>query len=403
MTRLEATNAAWRTLPLKAYFRRESTRGAPDETLLSVYREFGVIPKDSRNDNFNRASLDLSNYLLVHPGDLVVNKMKAWQGSLAISTLRGIVSPAYFVYRPVGEVEGRFIHHLLRSARVVSVMKSISKGIRPGQWDLDPAVFAQMALAVPSLAEQRAIADYLDRETAQIDTLIAKQEQLIATLRERRLAAIDHAVARYSPDRLSRIATTYTSTIDKHSRDGQRAVRLCNYVDVYKNTSITSALVFMAATASDDEVDRFRLKLGDTIVTKDSESADDIGVPAYVEYESDDLVCGYHLAIVRPGPEVVPKYLYWALDSRLVRRQWSVLASGVTRVGIRRNDLRRVQIPLPPLEEQREIADRLDAETAKIDALIEKAERFIVLAKERRAALITAAVTGQIDVTEKAA
>ncbi|MEK8227329.1 hypothetical protein NKG05_16395 [Oerskovia sp. M15] len=79
-------------------------------------------------------------------------------------------------------------------------------------------------------------------------------------------------------------------------------MRLCNYTDVYRNDSITDSMTFMEATASPEQIERFRIRVGDTLITKDSETADDIGIPSYVRYEADDLICGYHLAIVRPDP-----------------------------------------------------------------------------------------------------
>lgn len=198
--------------------------------------------------------------------------------------------------------------------------------------------------------------------------------------------------AGWTGGRLFEIADAWTSNVDKHTVEGQPPVRLCNYVDVYKNSSIVGALDFMCASATREQIEKFRIRVGDTLITKDSETADDIGVPAFVEYEADDLICGYHLAIVRPDrSKADPKYLYWVLDSEPIARQWSVTAAGVTRVGIRSTDLNKVTIPLPPLYEQRAIADYLDQETAQIDALVAKQEEFIGLLRERRQTVIRAA------------
>lgn len=196
--------------------------------------------------------------------------------------------------------------------------------------------------------------------------------------------------------RLLEVADAWTSNVDKHTVEGQLAVRLCNYVDVYKNDVITRAIDFMSASATREQIQKFRIRRDDTVITKDSETADDIGIPAFVEYEAADLICGYHLAIVRPDARrVVPKFLYWALDSEPTARQWGVTAAGVTRVGIRSTDLNKVTIPLPPLDEQRAIADYLDQETAQIDALVAKQEELICRLEERRLAVITiAALTG---------
>lgn len=196
--------------------------------------------------------------------------------------------------------------------------------------------------------------------------------------------------------RLFEVARAWTSNVDKHTVEGQSPVRLCNYVDVYKNDSIVESLDFMVASATREQTKKFRIRVGDTLITKDSETADDIGVPAHVEYEANDLICGYHLAIVRPDRRKAdPKFLYWALRSEPIARQWGVTAAGVTRVGIRSTDLTKVTIPLPPLNKQRAIADFLDRETAQIDALVAKQEELIHHLNERRLAVITwTALTG---------
>lgn len=166
----------------------------------------------------------------------------------------------------------------------------------------------------------------------------------------------------YLPDgwetrRLKTIADIYPSNIDKKSRDGEKSVELCNYTDVYYNTSITDGLEFMEATAKKSKINRFRLRKGDIIATKDSESQDEIGVTARVAQDFEDVLCGYHLFLIRPrGKEVNPEYLYWALNSRYVRSQFEVLANGVTRFGITTQNAADISVPVPPREKQGEIA-----------------------------------------------
>lgn len=202
----------------------------------------------------------------------------------------------------------------------------------------------------------------------------------------------------WSVGRLAHVAVAWTSNVDKHSVDGQPAVRLCNYTDVYKNDSIDGSMTFMQATATNEQIERFRLRLGDTLITKDSETADDIGIPAYVEYEADDLICGYHLAMIRPKPGAVdPRFLYWTMGARPTLGQWAVQASGVTRVGIRSTDLSKVTLALPPLGEQQAIADYLDRETARLDSLIEEQQRLVEMLKERRKSAIRSILLAGLD------
>jgi type I restriction enzyme S subunit len=182
---------------------------------------------------------------------------------------------------------------------------------------------------------------------------------------------------------LKQVASVRVSNVDKKSVETERAVRLCNYVDVYRNEIIDSSLDFMQATASPGQIRTFGLQAGDTVITKDSETADDIGVPAYVRETVDDLVCGYHLALIRPGSEVEPRFLHWTLASQPVREQASVAATGVTRFGLRQDSIKSAHFQVPGLEEQRRIADFLDAETARIQDLVEMKRRLVVLLEER--------------------
>ncbi len=192
--------ASWDVIRIGHLFKRTKRTGHSKKELLSVYRDHGVVFKNSRDDNNNKASDDLSAYQLVEPKDLVLNKMKAWQGSVAVSNYEGIVSPAYFVYEPVGSkgksYHARYVHYLLRCPQYISQYLRYSKGIRVNQWDLDPDMFKSLEVLLPSPEEQRTIAAFLDHETARIDQLIAKQERLIKLLKEKRQAVISHAVTK---------------------------------------------------------------------------------------------------------------------------------------------------------------------------------------------------------------
>ncbi len=200
--------------------------------------------------------------------------------------------------------------------------------------------------------------------------------------------------AHWRVDRLKYAAAVQFSSVDKHSIEGEIPVRLCNYVHVYYNDYITPDIPFMQATATSAEVGGFALKRGDVLVTKDSEEWSDIAVPAYVGTQLDGVLCGYHLAQIRPRTAVLDgEYLFRAFSARGINDQFRVEATGITRYGLGKYALDNSFFPLPPLNEQRAIAAFLDRETARIDGLIEKKQRQIELLQEKRAALITHAVT----------
>lgn len=192
---------------------------------------------------------------------------------------------------------------------------------------------------------------------------------------------------------LKRMAAVMPSNVDKHSVEGERPVRLCNYVDVYKNERITDSLDFMEATATEAQIARFTLQAHDVIVTKDSEEPTDIGIPAYVPKSLPGVVCGYHLAVLRPSKDqLFGGYLHWALQSSEVQAYYSTAATGISRYALGISDLGMTPIHVPTRSEQERIANFLDEQTARIDALIAEKERLSTVLWESLSSAVELAV-----------
>ena len=183
-----------------------------------------------------------------------------------------------------------------------------------------------LKLNLPPLKEQTQIANFLDRKTRQIDELIRIKERRIELLQEQRIVLINQAVTKgldpnvemkpsgvewigeipkhWTITRLKYVSNIVASYVDKHINPDEIQVDLCNYTDVYYHEKIDSSIDFMRGSCNQDEYERSLLKKGDVIITKDSESADDIGVPTFTQEELTNVVCGYHLSIIRPLNEV---------------------------------------------------------------------------------------------------
>ena len=175
--------AHWEVRKIKRSVRWKSEKGCPELTVLSLYRDYGVIPKDSRDDNHNVTSLDTSTYKVVNKGDLVINKMKAWQGSMAISDYDGIVSPAYHVCTIIDpEIDLKYLHHLLRNQLYLPEYKRLSTGMRIGQWDLGFDDFVNLPFVLPPLDEQKAIVEYIDSKVVAVDSLVIDKERFLSEL-----------------------------------------------------------------------------------------------------------------------------------------------------------------------------------------------------------------------------
>lgn len=193
--------------------------------------------------------------------------------------------------------------------------------------------------------------------------------------------------------RLKTAASYRVSSVDKVPSESELPVRLCNYTDVYYNERIRPALDLMQTTAAAEEIRRFGLRVGDVLITKDSEDWRDIAVPALVEESARDMVCGYHLAIVRPNSDLRGEFLLRLFQSGTVNQQFQVAATGVTRYGLPKSAIGEARIPLPPVLEQLAIADFLNEETGRLDVLSTKKQALIDKLKEKRAALISRTVT----------
>jgi type I restriction enzyme, S subunit len=200
--RLESAAAAFvdgsrsqgRTAPLWTVLRPHEVTGEPGLEVLSVYRDHGVIPKASRSDNFNKTPPDLSRYQVVSPGDVVVNKMKAWQGSIGVSEFQGIVSPDYLVCRPLIPMDRAYLHHVLRSPRLRAEFHARSEGIRPAQWRLQWDQMRLIEIPLPEADVQVRAASAQAKENARAQKVSSALRKQVELLQEHRRALITAAV-----------------------------------------------------------------------------------------------------------------------------------------------------------------------------------------------------------------
>lgn len=408
----------WSIKPLWALFRRHKLTGFPDEQLLSVYRDYGVIPKASRDDNFNKPSDDLGAYQLVQVGDLAINKMKAWQGSVGISSHNGIVSPAYHVYAPSHSEAPQYLHHLFRCNEYIAGYLANSKGIRVNQWDLEPQQHSRMSVLLPSFQEQTQIARFLDHETAHIDALIEEQQRLIELLKEKRQAVISQAVTKGLDPTvpMKDSGVEWLGEVPVHwevTQVKRRCELITDGAHISPETENGVYCFVSTRDVSDEGIDfegclrtsassyEYLLKTGcqpaagDVLFSKDGT----IGRTIVVSENSPQFVVASSLIIIRPDrEELLPSYLDFLCQSWVVSQQVEgfVKGAGLPRLSIQ--NLTKVVGVFPPLEEQALIAEFLQVRCAATSQLTGEAWRTMELLKERRSALISAAVTGKIDV-----
>jgi type I restriction enzyme, S subunit len=402
-------------------FAHRNETGFGDLPILEVSLKTGVRVRDMENMKRKQVMSDREKYKRAVKGDIAYNMMRMWQGAVGAAPVDGLVSPAYVVARPYPDVHTRYFSYLFRTAAYMAEVDGYSRGIVKDRNRLYWQDFKRMRSCFPPPTEQSAIADYLDANASLVRKLVRNRRRLIVVLDEQKQAIINEVVTRglgqsshykesgnkwlgeipqtWDCRRLKNIAELRVSNVDKHTKAGELPVRLCNYTDVYKHSVITGDMPFMPATATPDEVTSFHIEVGDVIITKDSEDWQDIGVPALVAETADDLVCGYHLAILRPRSKVMSgRFLAYLMQCKGVSTQLSLAANGVTRYGLSHGAIRAISLPVAPFEEQEPLADRIDEATATVSRAIGRVNREIDLIHEFRTRLISDVVTGKIDV-----
>jgi type I restriction enzyme, S subunit len=253
---------------------------------------------------------------------------------------------------------------------------------------------------VPPVEEQRAIADFLDYETAQIDALVAKQEECIDLLRERRRTIIQralHPVEGWKTSQIKHLAQTSLGKMLDAGRAPREGDELAPYVraaDILADGTIRlTNLNEMPFSA--DEMAYFDLQRDDVLLI---EGGATVGRPGHLAADAPGIAFQKTVNRLRSGPDLNARFAYWSMLMLYESDYYANYFGSVSFVHLTGEKLREIPLARPNLDEQHRIATYLDEKTAKIDVLIAKAQEHIALAKERRAALITAAVTGQIDI-----
>ncbi len=386
--------------------------------IVTAFRDGQVTLRSKRRvDGFTEAVHEIG-YHGVRAGELVIHSMDGFAGAIGVSDSDGKMSPVVHIYA-VPDDNPHYVAHVLRIAARSGFIQSLSKGIRERSTAFDKSTFKYMVLPRPPRSEQDAILTYLDRETARIDTLIEEQQRLIELLHERRGTVISSAVARgldqsvslkdsglpgagHVPVHWDRTPLRYTISFQegpgilaKDFRD--EGIPLLRVSCVRTAESTLEGCNYLDPEEVDRRWSHFRVDLGDLLISASAS----MGTVSEVTEETVGSVPYTGIIRIKPG-SMNKDFIRWFVVSAEFIDQVDSLKTGATIQHFGPTHLAQMHVVLPPASEQRQIAAYLDIQTAKIDMLITESERFIELARERRSALITAAVTGQINVREMA-
>jgi len=391
-----------------------------EETLLSVSEYYGVKPRSNafEGDAGESRAASLEGYRIVKPGDLVMNYMLAWKGAYGLSDFDGITSPAYAVFDvDADKVDRRFLHHRTRSQEMQVEFKARSKGIIESRLRLYPDALLAMEVELPDLPTQKRIAAFLDRETERVDELIAKKERLVEVLNATRAAtplrvmAGGMGVIQYDPtnnrvdfssltDGWKRVRVKHVA---KHMTSGSRGwgdfiqddgELFLQSGSIDRKMGIAFEDSHRVAPQSGAEADRTTVHNGDTLVCI---TGGRTGAVGFMSGLNERAYINQHVCLIRPSKAIEERLLAQILFSEVGQLHFQMAQYGLKQ-GMGFEQVANVAIPLPPRDQQESITAAIDAQASKTTKAASQIMASVGRLREYRAALITAAVTGQIDV-----
>jgi type I restriction enzyme S subunit len=421
--------AHWSVLPNRAIFEEVKDRKHPGDEMLSVTITRGVVRQKtllSDTSKKDSSNVNKSAYKLVQPGDIAYNKMRAWQGALGASSLRGIVSPAYVVIRPRNKANSWFYHHLYRTPTFANEAERWSYGITSDMWSLRPEHFKMIYTVLPPPDEQSAIVRFLDHANRKIDRFIRAKRKLIALLGEQKQAIIHRAITRglnpnaplkpsgipwlggipnhWEVKRLGRVTNLLTGFPFPSDGFTQKS----SGVQLLRGINVTPSSIRWDDTVRwerrpADGLDKFALKRGDIVLGMDRPIIASGTRAAMVQDQDVPSILLQRVARLRSKQQLDAEYLLFLLRGRLFAEYIAPIFTGISVPHLSPEQIRGFTVMLPTLEEQKAIVDHISTETVTINTSIDRTEREISLMLEYRTRLTADIVTGKLDVREAAA
>jgi type I restriction enzyme S subunit len=417
---LGAVPAKWEVRNLRTLISKRAERDRADLPLLSVAREKGVFVRSltDADENHNVIPEDLSNYKVARVGNLVINKMKAWQGSMGIAPCDGIVSPAYYVF-DFRIANHAFGQRLLRSKPYVAHFGQASDGVRVGQWDLSIPGMRQIPVLVPSPDEQTAIVRFLDWANGRLERAIRAKRKVIALLNEQKQAIIHHAVTRGldSSAPLKPSGIPWLGDIPQHWEVRRLKSLVMESVAGPYGSSLTKSMYtkvgyrvygqqqvipdnftvgdYYISTEQFGLMRRYQVFAGDVLVSV----MGTVGRVAVVPDGAEPGIINPRLVRYQPDMTVVrPRWLQITMQDCVAQTQLSEASKGTTMDGLNMRILGKLLLLKPPLTEQDAILEYVAKERQPFITAISRLEREIELLRENRTRLVADVVTGKLDV-----
>lgn len=392
---------SWRLERMRSIFTRLQRPFDADAETVTAFRDGTVTRRSNRRtDGFTEADKYIG-YQGIEPGDLAIHAMDGFAGAIGVSDSKGKCSPVVTVCQARSSDEPEYFAHILRHVAASGYLTAIAKGIRERSTDFRWADARDLLVPSPPIETQRKIVSFLDRETAKIDALTNKQEQLIATLREDRAAEISDMAGlsgRKVPSLGLLLAGIKDGTHGSFARtDGLEGAPLLGARNIKNGrVAIDGAESFISETDHREITSNGFPRKNDILLVIVGAT---IGKAAIYDREA-PLAFQRSVAFLRPTTKVNPKFLWYQIQSKRFQDELQLRTKTSAQPGIYLGDVATIPVYLPSLDKQAEIVEFLNHRIATTDALIDKSTEMIEMLREYRSALITNAVTGKIDVRE---
>jgi type I restriction enzyme S subunit len=389
------TDATWQRTPARFLFARQQRVVRPEDEIITAFRDGRVMPRSlRRTEGFTNAVQEIG-YQGIRLGDLVIHSMDGFAGAIGVAEADGKASPVVHAYQPQRNADPRYYAYLLRVLARQGFVGALAKGIRERSTAFDAETFRSLVLPEPASGQQRAIADYLDTETARIDALIAKKNKLRNALRERYAAVVGEELGCHEGVRLKHLLAAplaYGVLVPAHDPDGVPMLRI---TDLRSGTVDLGSVNRIPASLS-AEYRRTILAPGDLVVSV-------VGtLGRSIEVTEDVVGANLNRALARVQlksnvPRPLVRLWFESDDFQLQARLATSGDSAQPTLGL--GDMKNFEIGIPTdARRWSEIAGRLVGRLAPIDDAVAKLDAQEQLLKEHREALIAAAVTGELEI-----
>ncbi|MEM6509052.1 MAG: restriction endonuclease subunit S [Pseudomonadota bacterium] len=409
----------WRIFDGKRIFNTVRVKALETDEQLAASQKYGVIPQSimmKLNDSKVMLALKGTDSFRHVAKDNFVISLRSFEGGIEHSNYEGCVSPAYTVLEAVKSIEPRYYRYLLKSDPYIASLQASTDSLRDGK-SISYEQFGSIPLPLDDIQEQTQIANFLDHETAKIDTLIEKQQQLIKLLKEKRQAVISHAVTKglnpQAPMKDSDVAwlgevpehwgmiklkhITHQIIDAEHKTapyydDGEYLV--CRTTNVKDGKLRLEGGKYTNNSTYEEWTKRGLPEVGDILFTREAPAGEACVYTGEVPLCLGQRMVLFKLDQTRVSPDFVLHSIYSGLADDFVKQ----LSQGSTVAHFNMADIKNIPLFEPPIDEQVKIVEYLSMVLAKYDSLTSSVFRAIELMQERRTALISAAVTGKIDV-----